>query len=70
MTQKLHILLNGEPRCIAPGTTIAVLLEELGLNARHGAVEVNLELAPRGRFAEFVLSQNDRLEIVTLVGGG
>ena len=70
MTQKLHILLNGEPRSIAPGTTIAVLLEELGRNVRHVAVEVNLELAPREQFAEFVLSENDRLEIVTLVGGG
>ncbi len=70
MTQEMHIILNGDPRSITPGTTIAALLEELGRNVRHVAVEVNLELAPRERFAEFVLSHNDRLEIVTLVGGG
>jgi len=34
------------------------------------AVEVNLELVPRQRHAEHRLAEGDRLEIVTLVGGG
>jgi sulfur carrier protein len=38
--------------------------------ARHVAVEVNLELVPRARHREFRLREADRLEVVTLVGGG
>jgi sulfur carrier protein len=34
------------------------------------AVEVNLQLVPRARHAEQQLREADRLEVVTLVGGG
>jgi thiamine biosynthesis protein ThiS len=66
----VNISLNGEPRQIAAGSSVADLLAELGLQARHVAVEVNLELVPRASHAEHLLSEGDRLEIVTLVGGG
>jgi thiamine biosynthesis protein ThiS len=64
------ILLNGETRAIAPETTLAALLEELGLDARQVAVERNLEIVPRADYAETKLVAGDRLEVVTFVGGG
>jgi len=70
VAQSITISLNGEPRQVAAGTSIAELLGELGMVARHVAVEVNLELIPRSRHAEHQLADRDRLEIVTLVGGG
>ncbi len=66
----VEILVNGEPRQIAAGTTVADLLAELGVEPRQVAVEVNLELVPRGRHAEHALTAGDSLEVVTLVGGG
>ncbi len=66
----VSISLNGEPRQLAAGTTIAELLAEFGLTAKHVAVEVNLDLIPRSLHAERHLADGDRLEIVTLVGGG
>jgi len=66
----VSISLNGESRQVAAGTSVADLLAELGLPAKHVAVEVNLELVPRASHAEHLLSEGDRLEIVTLVGGG
>jgi sulfur carrier protein len=66
----VSISCNGQPRTVAAGTTIAALVAELGLEPRHVAVEVNLELVPRARHAERTLSAGDRVEIVTLVGGG
>jgi len=50
--------------------TVAELLEELQLSPRLVAVEVNLQLVPRTRHAEQTLAAGDRLEIVSLVGGG
>jgi sulfur carrier protein len=66
----MEITLNGEPRRVADQISIAALLDELGWSPRQVAVEVNLQLVPRGRHAEHKLTPGDRLEVVTLVGGG
>ena len=42
----------------------------LGLAGRPLAVEVNAEVVPRARLAACMLKAGDRIEIVTLVGGG
>ena len=70
MNLGMQIVVNGATREVAEGLTIARLLEELKIAPKHVAVEVNLELVPRGRHGERVLSPGDRLEVVTLVGGG
>jgi thiamine biosynthesis protein ThiS len=62
--------MNGEPREIESGTTVARLIEALKMQPRFLAVERNFELVPRTRHAECVLADGDQLEIVTLVGGG
>jgi thiamine biosynthesis protein ThiS len=66
----VEISINGEPKTIDPDTTLAGLIDQLGMQPRYLAVERNLELVPRNEHAGCVLQQNDRLEIVTLVGGG
>lgn len=66
----MQITVNDEAREVDAGSTIADLLEELGMRPMFVAVERNLELVPRARHAECELTENDRLEVVTLVGGG
>lgn len=66
----MQITVNGQVRDVASGMTIAALLEELGLDPRQLAVERNLELAPRTEHAAMELAPGDRVEVVTLVGGG
>jgi sulfur carrier protein len=66
----VHIVFNGEAREVPDGVTVAQLLDTLKLAARHVAVEVNLQLVPRAQHAECTLREGDRLEVVTLVGGG
>jgi sulfur carrier protein len=66
----MEILVNGQERTAPDGTTLSQLLAELGLQARHVAVEINLELVPRAEHAQHRLNDGDRLEVVTLVGGG
>lgn len=61
---------NGNPRQVATGTTIAALLEVLGLARQACAVEVNKALVPKTRHDEHTLAEGDRVEVVTLVGGG
>jgi len=66
----MRILFNGQERDTADHVTVAQLLEELQLPPKRVAVEVNLELVPRDQHAACVLQNGDRLEVVTLVGGG
>ena len=66
----MEIVVNGQSRCVEEGITVAALLEQLSLAGKHVAVEVNLELVPHQHHAEHRLAEGDRLEIVTLVGGG
>jgi sulfur carrier protein len=66
----IQVTINGEPQSVPEGTTVAGLLRVLGKEPRYLAVERNLELIPRSRHAECVLSPHDEIEIVTLVGGG
>ena len=67
---ELTITLNGDPRRVAEGTSIADLLVQLELPAAKVAVERNLAIVPRSTFADVVLADGDALEIVHFVGGG
>jgi len=66
----ISITVNGEPRRIIPGASIAALVAELDLDPKAVAVERNLEIVPKSAYAEIVLADGDKLEIVHFVGGG
>jgi len=66
----MTVRVNGEAKDIADGLTVAGLIEQLGLGRTRVAVEVNKELAVKKKWAETVLREGDKIEIVTFVGGG
>lgn len=65
-----NITLNDAARTVASGLTIEGLLIELKLQPRFLAVELNRRVVPRADHATTLLSDGDRVEVVTLVGGG
>lgn len=68
----MKVIINGEERDFgqpAP-TTLAALVEVLGMKADRVAVELNREIAPRATWTQTKLNDGDRLEIVHFVGGG
>ena len=66
----MRIFVNGQERTEGEQTTVAALLQTLGMEPRRVAVELNKQILPRARYAETTLKEMDELEIVTLVGGG
>lgn len=66
----VRITVNGDEQDVADGLTVRQLLDSLDVKTKAVAVERNLEIVPRAIHNECVLSNGDRLEIVTLVGGG
>ena len=64
------VTINGERRHAAPGTTLAELIADIGLDPLRVAVERNLEIVPRSTFANVIVEDGDDYEIVHFVGGG
>ncbi|MDQ7003087.1 MAG: sulfur carrier protein ThiS [Ghiorsea sp.] len=65
----MKIILNGETRDMS-ATHIADLIAELGLETRMLAVERNLEVVSKSAYVTTALKENDRIEIVHMIGGG
>jgi sulfur carrier protein len=66
----IQLSVNGEPRRLGASASVSQLLETLELAGKRVAVEKNGEIVPRSRYAQTVLADGDRLEIVVAVGGG
>jgi thiazole synthase len=66
----IDIILNGAPNTLAQPLSIQQLIEQIGLDPRKVAVEVNREVVPKAQHPERRLQPGDAVEIVTLVGGG
>jgi thiamine biosynthesis protein ThiS len=70
MTATITITVNGERRSVPAASSVAELVAALGLKPQQVAVERNKELVRRADHATTVLADGDRLELVTLFGGG
>ncbi len=66
----IDIILNGEPSSLPRPLSIQELVEQIGLDPRKIAVEINREVVPKAMHAERRLQAGDAVEVVTLVGGG
>jgi sulfur carrier protein len=66
----MNLVVNGEKRKVKGPITLSGLVEKLGMKSDRVAVELNLNIVPRGQWTETQLSDGDRLEIVHFVGGG
>ncbi len=66
----MQLQINGETREVGSIRTVAELIASLDLTPQHVAVELNETLVKRARFGETLLAPGDRVEVVTLVGGG
>lgn len=66
----ISIQVNGEQFTCSANTTLPQLLTQLKLNPRLVAVEYNGEILHRQYWSHTQVEKGDRLEIVTIVGGG
>ena len=66
----MWLLLNGERREVADGTTLSQLITTLNVPPERIAVELNQSVVRRVDWPKLALQENDRLEIVHFVGGG
>jgi sulfur carrier protein len=70
MSNQINLQVNGEIRSCSFQTTLPDLLQQLGFNPRLVAVEYNGEILHRQFWTQTIIKPGDRLEVVTIVGGG
>ena len=66
----MDVIVNGEPRALPEGATVASVLADLDLPERGIAVALDREVVPRGQWDRTVLGDGARLEVVRAVQGG
>ena len=69
----LTLMVNGETRVLDPATTpasLAAVVALLANNPQLVVAEHNGAIAPRSRWDNILVKDDDTLEIVTIVGGG
>lgn len=66
----MHITVNGTHRHVPHLSTLLDLVQDLGLDPAVVVAELNLAIVPGDRFAGTVLHADDRLELLSFVGGG
>jgi sulfur carrier protein len=69
-TNTIKIQVNGEPHTCLESTLLPELLVQLDLNPRLLAIEYNGAIIQRQYWQKTQMQSGDRLEIVTIVGGG
>jgi len=62
--------INGEQIILSEKILLAEFLQRGGYSSDKIAVELNGEIIPRSRYSSVILTDADKLEIVSFVGGG
>ena len=70
MSTEITIKINGENQVCSNLIKLPELLDKLGINSRLIAIEYNGEILHRQFWPETLIQEGDKLEIVTIVGGG
>lgn len=65
----MEVLLNGQQHIVADTVTVNDLINELQLSGKF-AIEINETIIPRSEYAQAVIHQGDRIEVVQAIGGG
>lgn len=68
--EDVTIQLNGDSFDLPASLTVSQLLEQLNIDSRRVAVELNRVVLKRGAFEVTVVREGDEVEIVNFVGGG
>ena len=66
----MTIRLNGDPHEIPGPLSVSALLEQLEIDERRVAVELNLDVVKKAAYASSLIKDGDEVEIVNFVGGG
>lgn len=66
----MNVVVNGETTDVVPGTTLGVVVDGLGRGRRGVAAALNAEVVPASCWDTTLVTEDDRVEILTAAQGG
>lgn len=66
----MKVLINGANHTLNGPTSLKQLIIELDFENKRLAIEVNQNIVPRSEYGDYLLKDDDRVEIVQAIGGG
>ena len=66
----MHITINGSQENYPAKTAVSQLLNQLNLQDKRIALEINREIIPRSEYDQHILNDGDIVEIIHAIGGG
>jgi sulfur carrier protein len=66
----LDVIVNGESRTLTEPVSVSQLIQDMDLQGKRIAIEINGEIVPTSQHASVQLSNGDNVEIVGAIGGG
>lgn len=66
----MNIRLNGEPYPLSAPCHLRELIDQLDVNLRNVAIELNRRIIPRSQLDQVTLADGDTVEVVEFIGGG
>jgi thiamine biosynthesis protein ThiS len=70
IAQSIEVYVNGEPRRVTEGLTVAGFLAELGIDPQRVAVELDRAIVRKPEWESTVVREGAQIEVVWFVGGG
>jgi len=66
----VNVHVNGKVESLAADCSISTLIEQMDLEGKRIAVELNLDIVPKSEHFQTQLKEGDTVEIVHAIGGG
>ena len=66
----MNIFVNQKKIVASKESTIINILENLDIENKYLAVEVNETILPKSEYDKYIIQENDKIEIINAIGGG
>ncbi len=66
----IKITVNGSPQEAPEALPLPALLEHIGVDLEHVAIELNRRIVRKADWPSTTIQDGDTIEVVTFVGGG
>ena len=66
----MKIVVNGEEKTFEDSTTLAGIIDKLGISSKVMAAAVNMEVVKKDNWSSFIPKEGDKIELLHFVGGG
>ena len=67
---KIQIYINGKRENVDVHYKLINIIKDFSLKNKFIAIEINKEVVPKSQYKNKKINQNDRIEILELIGGG